>query len=507
MNPSTRGIGIFAEHPPGLPPLFFTEMWERFSYYGMRAILMLYMVAPHSAGGLGFSIVDAGKIYGTYTMMVYVMSLPGGYIADKILGQKLSVLIGGSIIAVGHFTLAFQNMVAFYGGLLMIVVGTGMLKPNISTMVGALYPPGDHRRDGGFSIYYMGINIGATLAPLVCGYLAQGEEFKGFLAKLPLDPNSSWHFGFAAAGVGMLCGLISFYLQKDKLKDVGNRPLPAKNKATSPWQNSSSSGTGDNAIELANAGKEHEATDLRSAPHSETLETGATTVASSEEINVTQEKGLTAAETKRVGAICILFCFNILFWSIYEQGGTSLNLFADTLTDCQVFGWHFPSTWLQSFQAAFVIILAPVFSWLWIKLGDKEPSSPIKFSLGMLFLGLGIALMVPASMLAQHGKVSPCWLLFVYLLQVVGEMCLSPVGLSTVTKLAPVRFLSMTMGCWFLSNAIANWFAGSIGGSFNQHDSGAMITLFGGMGAAAILAAGLLVLIAPTVRKLMPGVR
>lgn len=497
------GSGLFAGHPRGLPTLFFTEMWERFSYYGMRALLMLYMVAPPVEGGLGFANNKAGDIYGTYTMMVYMMAIPGGFIADKYIGRKLSILIGGIVIAIGHFTLAFANMFAFYSGLVLIILGTGMLKPNMSTLLGTLYGEGDHRRDAGFSIYYMGINIGATLAPLVCGYLAQSKEFKSVLISMHLDPNSSWHWGFAAAGVGMMFGLANFILCRDRLIGVGDRPKKGIDRVPGT---DGQSATASNAMgELERPGTEEV------DPNSELKNKSEIHVTSlgdsGSEGNENKTGALSSTEWKRIGAIALLFCFNVLFWAIYEQGGSSLNLFADKLTDCRIFGWEFPSTWLQSAQAAFVIILAPMFSWLWIRLGDKDPSSPTKFAIGLTCLGIGIGLMVPASMLAQHGKVSPLWLTMCYLFQVIGEMCLSPVGLSTVTKLAPLRILSLTMGCWFLSNAVANFFAGKIGGEFNENNIGSLIQLFGSMTGAVAVAVVILILLIPTTKKLMSGVR
>jgi len=429
-------------------------MWERFSYYGMRAILVLYMVAPVNEGGLGFSMNVAAQIYGTYTMLIYLSSIPGGLIADKFLGYRLAVFIGGAIIACGHFTMAIPSVQAFYTGLGLIIIGTGLLKPNISTMVGTLYPINDNRRDSGFSIFYMGVNIGGALAPIACGFLAQSAEFKSFLASCHIDPFTCWHWGFAAAGVGMIFGLTQYVLGRDRLKAVGAKPH--RKTAT-------------------------ETADQQSGP-------------------------LTADEWKRIGAIAILFFFSLVFWAIYEQGGSSLNVFATKLTDTNLFGWHFPSSWLQSFQAIFVIILAPIFSVIWINLGKREPSSPAKFAYGLLFLCLGIGLMVPASMLARQGLVSPLWLIGVYLLEVVGELCLSPVGLSTVTKLAPVRFLGLTMGLWYVSLALGNRCAGFLAGTFNPNDPMAMVALFGGMSAAAIISAGILALLTPTVRKLMVGV-
>jgi proton-dependent oligopeptide transporter, POT family len=460
--------GLFG-HPKGMTTLFFTEMWERFSYYGMRAILVLYMVAPVAKGGLGFNTPDATGIYGIYTMMVYMTSIPGGWIADKILGGRLSVLIGGIIIALGHFCLAVRELPFFYLGLTLIVIGTGLLKPNISTMLGGLYDKNDPRRDAGFSFFYMGINIGAALSPLVCGFLAQSEQFKSYLASAGIDANVSWHFGFAAAGVGMLLGLAQYIVHGKRLANVGARPIAAKKEPAKP------------------AGVESSLD-----PKPSTIKTPA--------------EPLTADELKKLGAIAVLFSFQVLFWAIYEQGGSSLNLFADLLTRNQVFGFDFPSSWLQSAEAAFCILLAPTFAAIWIKLGDKQPSSPAKFTYGLLFLGLGIALMVPASIMAAQGKVSPMWLIVSYLFQVIGEMCLSPVGLSTVTKLAPARFASSTMGIWFLASAFGNLIAGKLAGFFDAHSTSTLVILFGSMAAASILATAILAFLTPKVRKLMGNV-
>lgn len=453
---AAAGRGTFRGHPAGLSVIFFTEMWERFSYYGMRAILVLYMVAPHRDGGLEFDRHFAGELYGVYTMLVYITSIPGGFIADNYWGLRRSVLIGAIIIALGHFAMAVPSLPGFYTGLALIVIGTGLLKPNMSSMLGALYPPGDRRRDSGFSIYYMGVNIGATLAPFVCGFLAQSQEFKSILSSWKIDPFSCWHWGFAAAGVGMVFGILQFIARSRELGSVGLLP----NKMSSP----------------ANP-------------------------------RVYSEQGpLTATDWQRLLAIGILFFFAMLFWSIYEQGGSSLNLFADSLTDCRLFGWQFPPSWMQSLSAIFVIVLAPVFSYLWVKLGSREPNTVAKFVLGLTFLGAGIAVMVPASLISAHGKVSPLWLVAVYFLMVLGEMCLSPVGLSLVTKLAPRKMLALTMGLWMLTNAFGNMLAGHLSTFFNNENVASMTHLFGGMTIAALISAGVLVLLMGQIRRLMAGV-
>jgi POT family proton-dependent oligopeptide transporter len=441
--------GLFG-HPKGLTTLFFTELWERFSYYGMRAILVLYMVAPPENGGLGFDTVRATSLYGSYTMFVYLTNLPGGLIADKILGARLAVLLGGIIIACGHFTMVFSSLPFFYTGLTLIAVGTGLLKPNISAMVGSLYGENDPRRESGFSIFYFGINLGAVLAPLVCGFLAESQTFKNYLSSMGFNPVSSWHWGFGAAGVGMTIGLIVFLIHRQRLAHVGG--LTRKRK---------------------------------DAP------------------DFVPNRPLTRDEWKRVGAIFIFFLFTILFWAAYEQKGASLNLFAKTLIDREVGGREFPASWMQSLTATFVLILAPLFAMLWIRLGKRQPSSPIKFTFGLLFIGLGYLLMVPASMLTAYGKISPLWLVGLYFLEVVGEMFLSPVGLSTVTKLAPAKLLGIMMGVWFLAAALGNKLAGYLGGFFDPANSGTLVKLYGGIAVGLLISAGILALLTPKIKKLM----
>jgi len=437
-----------AGHPAGLTTLFLTELWERFSYYGMRAILVLFMVAPVADGGLGFDTKRASSLYGTYTMAVYLLALPGGFIADRYLKPQRTVLLGAIIMAIGQFVLIVHSLPFFYTGLALIAIGTGMLKPNISTMVGGLYAPGDPRRDSGFSIFYMGINVGALMAPLVCGWLAESPAFKGILAGAGLDPARSWHYGFAAAGVGMLIGIAIYVLQRDR--------LPTTAGAAGSVQNDGSA-KGD--------------------------------------------AGLTKEEWKRIGAILILFAFTIMFWAAYEQKGASLNLFAKRLVSTRIFGWDFPASWLQSLTPFYVILLAPVFAKLWVHLGPRQPSSPRKFALGLLSIGIAFCLLVPASALTASGKVSPLWLVGVYFFDVVGELCLSPVGLSTVSKLSPVRFIGLMMGLWFFATSLGNKLAGYLSGFFVEDNSNTLVALYGGIAAALLASALLLVLLTPKIRR------
>ena len=435
-------------HPRGLSTLFFTEMWVRFSYYGMRAFLILYMTAPVAAGGLGFDVPRASSVYGTYTGSVWVTPILGGLVADRILGAYRSVLLGGIVIALGHFTLALRALPFFYTGLALIVIGTGLLKPNATTLVGSLYDEQDARRDAGFSIFYMGINLGAFIGPLLAGGLAQKVD---------------WHLGFACAGVGMTLGLIQYVLGRDRLR-------PAMERVASRVR--------------------------RAAPVA-----GAPARAGGGAI-----LGFTPIEWGRIAAVVVFFVFAALFWAAYEQAASTLNLFVDRYADRTVLGWTVPSSWFVAIQPLFVILLSGVFAWLWVWLGPREPSTPAKFSLGLLFVGLSFVLLLPAGAIAQRGGgvlVSSLWLVGAYFLQVVGELCLSPVGNSAVTKLAPPRIVGMMMGVWFLSIGAGNKLAGWVAG---LSASVPLTTLFGALAAVTLVAALVLFLLLQPVRRLMGGV-
>ncbi len=429
----TGGIG---GHPKGLTTLFFTEMWERFSYYGMRAILILYMVAPVTSGGLEFDTVKATSIYGTYTSAVYFTTLFGGWLADKFLGARLAVLFGGIVIATGHFAMVFPSMPFFYTGLVFIALGTGLLKPNISTMVGGLYGADDPRRDSGFSLFYMGINLGAMIAPIICGYIGQ---------------RINWHLGFAAAGVGMVLGLVQFTLHRKRLARVGERPASNVSQETVNQE--------------------------------------------------TVKQPLTKLEKRRIAIVFMLYFFSIIFWMAFEQSGSSFALFAQNHTRTELFGFEFPSSWFQSVNSVFILALAPVFSVLWLRMKNQQPSSPAKFSFGLLFVGLGMAVMAIAASFIGSGKVSPLWLIAVFFIHTLGELCLSPVGLSTVSKLAPVRMVGLMMGLWFLATSIGNYLAGQVAG-FYQDDGGVLFRLFGWLAIVTIVASVALALLLPFIRKL-----
>ncbi|PYP31291.1 MAG: MFS transporter, partial [Gemmatimonadetes bacterium] len=399
-------------------------------------------------GGLGFDVPRASSVYGTYTGSVWVTPILGGLVADRMLGAYRSVLLGGIVIALGHFTLALRALPFFYTGLALIVVGTGLLKPNATTLVGSLYDERDARRDAGFSIFYMGINLGAFIGPLLAGGLAQKVD---------------WHLGFACAGVGMTLGLIQYVLGRDRLRPAMER-VAGRVRGTAPVAGSPARAGGGAILDF------------------------------------------TPVEWGRIAAVVVFFAFAALFWAAYEQAASTLNLFVDRYADRTVLGWTVPSSWFVAIQPLFVILLSGVFAWLWVRLGPREPSTPAKFSLGLLFAGLSFVLLLPAGAIAQRGGgvlVSSLWLVGAYFLQVVGELCLSPVGNSAVTKLAPPRIVGMMMGVWFLSIAAGNKLAGWVAG---LSASVPLTTLFGALAGVTLGAAVVLFLLLKPVRRLMGGV-
>ncbi len=447
------GMWGLSKHPKGLNPLFFTEMWERFSYYGMRALLLLYMRLPESAGGLGLSLAAAGSIYAFYTFFVYALSVPGGWIADRFLGYRKAVLVGGVMIALGEFGLASGPRPLFFAGLAAIAMGTGLLKTNCTSLVGMLYPENDPRQDAGYSVYYMGINIGALIAPLILGFMAQDPAFVKGLAQLGLGTHNGWRLAFAFAGLAMVAGIIQYTLRQHVLGEVGLEP----------------------------GGKV--------------------------EMDAEPLPPLTSEERGRMWVVGILMFFIMTFFFVFEQAGTTLNLFADDHTRCAIGGWTFPSSWFQSVNSIWLLLLAPVIGALWIGLKDKEPSSPAKFTLGLFFVGLGMLLLVPPSLAFTANpalKVSPWWLVGTYLLHTIGELCLSPVGLSTTSKLAPPRYAGLMMGCFFFAIGAGNMLAGFAGGI---SDKLAPATLFGGLFAITTVMALILVMLSGTIKRMMGGVK
>ncbi|MGL4250206.1 MAG: peptide MFS transporter [Aeromonas sp.] len=434
-NPST---GTFLGHPKGLFLLFSTELWERFSYYGLRAVLVLYLTDLTANGGLGWGQADALKLYGIYTGLVYITPLIGGWLADTFLGQRRAILIGAVLMAAGQFTLAlphamFPDLIntLFYTGLALLIVGNGLFKPNISTMVGDLYTEGDNRRDGAFTIFYMGINIGSLLAGVICGAAATAY---------------GWQAAFVGAGIGMLLSLvIQATLAQRFLGDIGR--VTAAQRAAA----------------------------LRSSE---------------------QKAPLTKQEVDRIKVILVLGLFTIIFWAGFEQAGGLMNLYTQEYTDRMIGNFEVPTAWFQSLNPFFIIILAPVVAAIWVKMGKKEPNSPVKFAMGLLFLAIGFLFMVGA-VLQQDGdntvKASMLWLVGAYLFHTLGELCISPIGLSMVTKLAPLRLASLMMGAWMGFMAIANYAAGFIGSIVGEEGP---IAIFGGIALTAVLSALILLTMA-----------
>ncbi len=498
---SDRG---FFGHPRGLSTLFFTEMWERFSYYGMRAILFLYMTAAITDGGLGWTEKFAGPVFGLYASSVYFLPLIGGWLADRFIGAKRATFIGGVIIMLGHFSLAVPAMGFFYLGLVLVAVGTGFLKSNISAMVGDLYDEQDTRRDAGFSIFYMGINIGAFIAPLACGFLAQSDVFKNFVAGLGFDPRSSWHFGFAAAGVGMAFGLLQYILGRERLRNVGEPPAAVSKEAADYVANFSTGYIVKMVVVVVLAvaivvGATY-ARDFSFALSYVLMPT--VLVAGLVAVLLTgMQDRLTLSDWKRLATIFVLFLFSMVFWMGFEQASTSFNAFAEKLTNRTIFGWEFPASWLQAVNPLMIIALAPVAAWVWVKLGNRQPSDPAKFSIGLLFGGLGFVVVALAASFTDAGRVTWVWFLLIYLLHTTGELCLSPVGLSSMTKLAPGRMVSLMLGVWFLSISMGNYFAGLVAGEF-QEDAGVLVGIFSKVAMILIGGAIVLAIITPFVRKL-----
>ncbi|NOH54832.1 peptide MFS transporter [Vibrio coralliilyticus] len=437
----------FFGHPRGLFLLFGTELWERFSYYAMRAILVLYLTDATLDGGLGWSTKDALDLYGIYTGLVYITPLIGGWLADNYLGQRRSILIGGALMAVGQFTLAMPadmlglgTVHTFYLGLALLIAGNGLFKPNISTMVGDLYQEGDNRRDGAFTIFYMGINLGALLAGVIAGSVT--DEF-------------GWKSGFIVAGIGMLISLVmQMSLAQSWLGDIGREPAAKR----------------DLAIKKSS-----------------------------------KKEPLTKEEFDRIKVILVMSLFTIVFWAGFEQAGGLMNIYTQQYTDRMIGGFEVPAAWFQSLNPFFIITLAPLLAVLWVKLGKREPNSPVKFALAMFFLALGFLCMVGAVM-EQGGdttvKTSMLWLVGAFFFHTLGELCLSPIGLSLVTKLAPLRLASLMMGAWFGCNAIANYVAGYVGSHVGELGA---FAIFSGIAVTAIISGVILLLFSNTLVRWMHG--
>jgi POT family proton-dependent oligopeptide transporter len=484
----------FFGHPRGLATLFFTEMWERFTYYGMRAVLVLFLVAAVSTGGFGIDDRTATAIYGLYTAGVYLAALPGGWIADRLIGAQRAVLAGGLAITLGNTLLAVSTSPrGFYLGLFVIVLGVGLLKPNVSAIVADLYPEGGARLDSGFTLFYIGINVGGLLGPLVTGW---AQVYFGLRA------------GFAAAALFMAVGVLQFYLTRRHLGAAGayTESIAGRDKE---WRYLWAA-VGLSALVLA-------AVSFGWIPVNAVGLAQAATymivgMAALYFLYYFIAAGLTREERRRGVVLVVLFAGCTLFFSGYEQAGSSMNLFADRYTDRSV-GWlHFiiPAGWFQSLNSAFIILFAPFFAWGWIALAKRNlnPSAPAKFALGVMLMGSGFLVMAAAaSIVASGSKVLPYWLILTYLLHTFGELCLSPVGLSYYTKLTPKRFVGQMMGMWFLAMSLGNLVAGLIAGEFDVKNVAAMPGQYMHIVYFSVGLGAVLLILSRPVKKLMGNVQ
>ncbi len=506
LAPGNGGPSFFG-HPRGLATLFFTEMWERFAYYGMRALLILFMTATtthmvtapdgtllRSNPGLGFDVATATAIYGLYVGLVYILTLPGGWVADNLWGQRKAIFVGGCFIAAGQISMALPFTPTFFLGLVFIILGTGLLKPNVSTVVGELYPEGGARRDAGFSVFYMGINLGAFIGPIITGFFGE---------------NYNWHYGFGIGALGMILGLTQYKMGDKYLGEAGFlKP-------------------GDTPAELRTKSRRFYGTFV--AGLAVLVGFGLLVRAGIIPLTLTQIAaymvwivlalvalyfvylwvfgGHTAAENKRLLVIFWLFLLIAVFWSGFEQAGTSFNLFARDLTDRVFFGWEMPASWLQSVNPIFIIIGAPLFGslWLWLDKVKANPPLPLKAGLGLVFLSVGFFVLAwGAANATPETPVSPAWLVVTYFFHTVGELCISPIGLSAMTKLSPAKRVGQMMGVWFVGAALGNVFAALVAGRLESLPPAPLFQQVAmTVGAVGIVA----VLVSPGVKKLMGGVK
>ena len=456
---------MFNQHPKGLYTLFFTEMWERMSYYGMRGILVLFMTASILEGGLQIDNVSASAIYGIYSACVYLVALLGGWLADRHIGQQKAILYGGMIIMLGHFLLAFTNLQTFYLGLIFVVLGTGLLKPNISAIVGGLYENDLNKKESGFTIFYMSINIGSVLGFFICGYLGE---------------NVGWHYGFGAAGIGMAFGLIQFILTKSNLGSIGLKP----------------------SIELSNEVRKKELRIFNSfmliffliillgllgyvsfdpIPIANILTVVILFIAIMYFLYLFSFGNLSEEERKKIVLILVLFFGAAFFWSGFDKAGSSFNIFAKEYTDRIILGWEYPASWLQVLNPILVVILSPFMAYMWIFLGKRmlDPSLPFKFGLGLIFMAIGFLFIATGANVAmQEGMAGAKWLLLTYLFHTIGELTLSPIGLAAISNLSPKRFVGQMMGIWFLASSLGAIIAGLLSGQATYSGINSMPDLF-----------------------------
>ena len=455
----------FFGHPKGLATVAGTEMWERMSYYGMRALLVLFMTATLQEGGMGLTVASAAAIYGLYTGSVYFAGLPGGWIADKLIGGQKAVWYGGIIIMMGHIILAIPSDATFFVGLIFVVLGTGLLKPNIAAMVGDLYTAKDTRRDAGFTIYYMGINIGSIIGYMVCGYL---------------QVNMGYHWAFGAAAVGMALGLIQYKITAENIKGVCDGPVQSVADSTRKvaWTIIFAALLG---LALITVLTYQGIVVIDPVFLSQKVAIAIVVVFLLYFASIFFGGNLDHDEKRRMGALFLICVASACFWAGFEQAGSSLNLFGRDYTERMVGDFEIPPAWFQSVNSAFIIILSPFFAAFWVNLGKRmiEPSYSLKCAAGLIIMATGFIVMFFAAQLAASGlKVAPYWLVMTYFLHTVGELCLSPVALSAVSKLSPKRFAGQMMGVFVLTYSIGSVIAGLLAGNFDPNRLDEMPSLY-----------------------------
>lgn len=501
--PRDRDSAFFG-HPIGLATLFFTEMFERFSYYGMRAFLVFYLTAPRELGGQGILNEAGGSVVGVFGAAVYLLSLPGGWIADRFIGQRRAVTLGAIGIAVGNGMLAVPSIADtfMYPSLAVIAFGTGLLKPNISTIVGQLYSEHDPRRDAGYTIYYMGINIGATIAPLLCGYLAgeglQNESFRLFLSEQGINPNHCWNFAFGLAAIGMVGGLIQYTFGQRLLGEAGLHPTIPSDPARAARDRHVLIGIGVAIAALA-------AIVVITTPSRELITNAmgiGLVLGSIALFYALYRSAHNTGEKRRILAMIPLFLGAIGFFGIFEQSPTTLNIYAKDFVHREFLGFNIPASFYQSVNGFFIVVMAAVFAWIWMRMAraGKEPTSVNKFGIGMVILALSFVVMLPTLGASETNKVSAGYLVALYFFYTCAELCISPVGLSSMSKLAPKRLAGLVMGTWFLGTSIGIYLAGRAT-SISEGRSYDFLFVF--LIIASLVMAGALFLIAPVIRRML----
>jgi len=483
---------MFSDHPKGLKVLFYTELWERMSYYGMRGLLVLFMTASIADGGLNYSNISASAIYGIYASSVYLLALPGGWIGDRILGQQKAIFYGGIIITLGHFILAINFTSAFFFGLTFVILGTGLLKPNISALVGELYEKKEELKQSGFTLFYMAINIGSVLGFFICGYL--GEKI-------------GWHYGFSAAGFGMALGIIRYKYSLPILGNVGLKPN---------LQITHSERRRDIRLIILSLViicsilllGTLQIIQFNPVPLANILTLFISSIAILYFFYIFVFGSLDTKEKKNITMIIVLFISSAFFWAGFDQAGSSFSIFAKEYTDRFIFSWEYPSTWIQILNPVLVVVLSPFLAALWISLGKKmlDPSLPFKFGIGLILMAIGFMFVaMGANVALSNGSAGVKWLLLTYLFHTLGELTISPIGLAAISDLSPKKYVGQMMGIWFLASSLGAIIAGLLSGQATNEGLASMPILFNKIAFSASIFGFILIIISRPLNKLLLG--